>query len=233
MGAHRTDMHRLQELVRLHRLGRSRRDIARLLGMGRDTIRGYGDALAKAGLLDGDAESLPTVEALVSAVTAHAPPAATPAQERSSIEGFRGDVDRLRKSGAGPTAIHDWLRLHQPGYEGSASAVKRMVARPARVDGIRAEDVVIPVDTAPGEVAQVDFGYAGIRRDPATRVRRKTWLFAMTMGLSRHMYADLMFDQTIETWARALRRAGWTALRLWGHARPERGDAAIRGRVRR
>ena len=68
MGAHRTDMHRLQELVRLHRLGRSRRDVARLLGMGRDTIRQYEAALAAAGLLDGPEAELPSLEALGEAV---------------------------------------------------------------------------------------------------------------------------------------------------------------------
>lgn len=35
MDAHRTDMHRIQELVRLHRLQRTTGDMARLLGMGR------------------------------------------------------------------------------------------------------------------------------------------------------------------------------------------------------
>ncbi len=59
MGAHRTDMHRLQELVRLHRFGRAWREIARMLEMSRDTIRAYGEALAPAGLLEGEATALP------------------------------------------------------------------------------------------------------------------------------------------------------------------------------
>lgn len=207
MGAHRTDMHRLQELVRLCRLGRSRRDIARLLGMGRDTIATYRGALEKAGLLDGDAAQLPPFDALKEAVTANAPPAPPPPQQRSSLERFRPDVDRLRKSGAGPTAIHDWLRLHQEGYAGSVSAVKRLVARLARADGVCPEDVAIAVETVPGEVAQVDFGYAGTRLDPATGERRKTWLFVMTLGFSRHTFAELVFDQTVETWVRMHVRA--------------------------
>ena len=35
MGARRTDMHRLQEVIRLHRLGASSRRIAKQLSMGR------------------------------------------------------------------------------------------------------------------------------------------------------------------------------------------------------
>ena len=51
MARSRTDMHRLQELVRLHRLGRTTRAIARMLGMGRNTITTYVGALTRAGLL--------------------------------------------------------------------------------------------------------------------------------------------------------------------------------------
>lgn len=39
MGAKRTDMHRLQEVTRLHRLRKSWKRIARHLSMCRDTIR--------------------------------------------------------------------------------------------------------------------------------------------------------------------------------------------------
>ena len=51
MGARRTDLHRLQEMLRLHRLGQGSRGIARRLRMGRDTIRCYLRALSAAELL--------------------------------------------------------------------------------------------------------------------------------------------------------------------------------------
>jgi len=202
MGARRTDMHRLQELVRYHRLGRSARDTARLLGMGRDTIRAYAAALKTAGLLDGAVAELPALEVLAEAVRTHLPPAPPPPQRRSTVEPHREEIDRLRRKGAQPTAIHDWLRLHAPGYTGSVSAVKRLCKRLARQDGPRPEDVAIRVETAPGEVAQVDFGYAGLRYDPVAKVLRRAWLFLMTLGFSRHQFADLVFDQKAETWMR-------------------------------
>lgn len=52
-------MHRLQEVIRLHRLGKSARRIARHLSMGRNTIGEYLDVLSRAGLLDGPVDSLP------------------------------------------------------------------------------------------------------------------------------------------------------------------------------
>ena len=62
------------------------------------------------------------------------------------------------------------------------------------------EDVAIPVETVPGEVAQVDFGYAGLRYDPDRGVLRKCWVFVMTLGFSRDIFCDLVFDQKIATW---------------------------------
>ena len=46
----------------------------------------------------------------------------------------------------------------------------------------------------------MDFGYAGRRYDPTRGVLRKCWLFVMTLGFSRRVFCDLVFDQKIETW---------------------------------
>lgn len=199
MSARRTDMHRLQEIVRLHRLGRSGREIARLLRMGRETVRVYMIAFGEAGLLDGDARELPDVAQLREVVGAIK---RTPSQQRSSLERWCDQITELRARGIGPTAIHDHLRLHADGYDGSLASVKRLCRRLDRERGVSETDVAIPVETAPGEVAQVDFGYAGKRYDPIDGVLRKSWLFSMTLGFSRYTFADLVFDQKIETWQR-------------------------------
>ena len=201
MGARRIDMHRLQEVIRLHRLGRSRRAIARQLRIGRNTVRGYLEAVSKAGILDGPAEDLPELDHLRAIVEEHVPSAQAP-QQVSTVEMWRDEIVRLREGEAGPTAIHDFLRLQQPDYQGTLSAVKRLCQRLDRERGPRPTDVAIPVETAPGEVAQVDFGYAGKRYDPQRGVLRKCWLFVMSLGFSRHMYCDLVFDQKVETWTR-------------------------------
>jgi transposase len=202
MARQRIDMHRLQELVRLHRLGRTGRDIARMLGMGRNTLRGYCGALERAGLLEGPAGELPDLGRLQAAVQEHLPPPAPRPPPRSTVEPWREAIDGLRQRGAGPTAIHDWLRLHEPGYAGTVSAVRRLCRRLSSQDGPDPTEVAIRVETDPGEVAQVDFANAGLRYDPATKVLRRSFLFVMTLGFSRHMFTDLVFDQKIETWIR-------------------------------
>ncbi len=200
MSARRTDMHRLQELVRLHRRGRSARAITKRLKMGRDTVRTYMKALDAASLLEGPHDDVPAVSAIRAALDAHVPKKERPNQERSSVEAWRTDIERLRKKGAGPTAIHDWLRLNKSDFEGSLSAVKRLYVRLDKAEGVKPTDIVIPVETSPGEIAQVDFVYAGKIYDPARGLLRKAWLFVLSLGFSRHMFVDLVFDQKIETW---------------------------------
>jgi hypothetical protein len=78
-------MDRLQELVRLHRMGSGDREVARLLGMSPNTERQYRQALETAGLLAGAAEELPALEALKAAVEQQHP-RRLPPQQVSSIE---------------------------------------------------------------------------------------------------------------------------------------------------
>jgi hypothetical protein len=56
------------------------------------------------------------------------------------------------------------------------------------------------VETDPGQIAQVDFGYVGKLLDPSTMTLRKAWCFVMVLGFSRHMVVRVVFDQKIETW---------------------------------
>jgi len=203
-------MHRLQEVVRLHRLGVSVRRAARALGMGRNTLRRYHQVLGAAGLLAGSPEDLPPLERL-RAVVEERQAAPVPAQERSSIASWRPRVEALLAKGAGPTAIWDRLRLEDPDFRGSLSAVKRLCQRIQRDRGPRPEDVAIPVETDPGEVAQVDFGYAGRFYDEEVGVLRRAWAFVLVLGYSRHMHAELVFDQKVATWLE-LHVAAFTAL---------------------
>lgn len=89
-------------------------------------------------------------------------------------------------------AILERLR-EEVGFGGSYNAVWRFV---------RSLEPVIPVgyvriETAPGDEAQVDFGTAGRLVDPREGVAKKSWLFVMTLGWSRHQYLEFVFDQEV------------------------------------
>ncbi len=196
-------MHRLQELVRLHRLGAgTAHEIAASLRMSPNTERKYRTALTAAGLLVGSSDALPSLEELKKAVEAELP-AVEPPQQQSSIAEWQPQVKDLLEKGLTPKAIHDRLRLQRADeYRGHIGAVKRMVKRLRREQGVSAEEIAIPVETKPGHTAQVDFGYAGYRYDPQTARQRKAWVFVMVLGYSRHQYVEYVFDQKAETWVR-------------------------------
>ncbi|MCB1009370.1 MAG: exodeoxyribonuclease VII large subunit, partial [Acidobacteria bacterium] len=161
--------------------------------------------LEAAGLLDGPADDLPPLGALRAAMDAALPTAAAP-QEASSVEPYAAAIEAKWHKGSGPKAICEALREEDPDFTGSRWAVARLCRRLRKRQGVRPEDIAIPVITAPGEETQVDFGYVGRLYDPEQGVLRKAWVFVMVLGFSRHMYARAVFDQRAETW-------------LWLHAR--------------
>jgi transposase len=194
------DMHLLQELVRLHRLGLGGRAVAKRLGISPNTERKYRLPLTAAGLLEGDAADLPELAQLKSVIVA-ACGEQLPATRTSSIEDLRDTIVALLDEGAGPTAIYDRLKL-DPDFKGSLGAVKRLCARVSKAKGVSADDVAIRVETGPGEIAQVDFGYIGLLYDPDEGRMRKAWAFVMVLAFSRMMAVSIVFDQKIETWLR-------------------------------
>lgn len=100
------------------------------------------------------------------------------------------------------TTIYQAL-VDQYGFTGSYSSVRRL----AQKLGYRAKPVSCVLDFEPGEAAQVDFGKGPDIRDVFTGVLQKTWIFVMTLCFSRHMYAEIVFNQKTATWLACHRRA--------------------------
>lgn len=191
----RTDVDRLLEMVRLHRMGVPNRKAAAMLNMGPNTHRAARDAFTAAGLWNGDPEDLPKPAALRALL-----PQGKPKQQVSSVERWRPTITALEERGLNAKTIHDRLKLDQSDFKGTYDAVKRLVASIREKQPLKPEDVVIPVETDPGLIAQVDFAYVGEVIEPASSTRRKAWVFVMTLGFSRHFFAHVVFDQTIATW---------------------------------
>jgi transposase len=194
------DMHLLQELVRLHRLGLGGRQVAQRLAISPNTERKYRAPLAAAGLLVGEPSELPELELLKQIVTASFGEQ-LPTTRTSSIDDYEERIAAMLDEGAGPTAIFDRLRL-EPEFGGSLGAVKRMCRRLSASKGVSPDDVAIRVESAAGEIAQVDFGYVGQLLDPETGRLRKAWIFVLVLAFSRLLVVRLVFDQKVETWLR-------------------------------
>ncbi len=201
MSNKRVEMHRLQELVRLHRLGTGSREVAKLLALSPNTERRYRMALKAEGLLVGSDQDVPAAGILRAAVLRQRPvPKSEPPV--SNADEWSEQITKLMADGLGPRAIYDRIRLEEGSFETSYWAVKRFVRRIRKAQGVRAEDVSIIVDTSAGEVAQVDFGYVGKLLDPERHVLRRAWVFVMVLGYSRHMFCKVVFDQKTTTWLR-------------------------------
>jgi len=195
----RTKTEQLQELVRLHRMGTGCREVARLLAISPNTERQYREILATEGLLSGPVDTLPELAELRAAMLKHLGENRTP-QQTSSVESWSEVVSAMMAKEATPKAIYDCLRLEHSGFAGSLSAIKRLYARLRGEKPVEAKDVVIPVVSGPGEIAQVDFGYVGKLYDPQEGVLRKAWVFVMVLTYSRHLFARVVFDQKVTTW---------------------------------
>ncbi len=187
----------LQELLRRLRAGESRGAIVRALHISPNTVKAYRQWAEAQGLLTGSLADLATLEALREKTYL------TPRVERhpnqSSLETYRAEITELVEQGRKPRTI--WRTLHgrHPGLRASESAVRRMV-KAIRRQHPPPDRVVLRIETGPGEVAQVDFGFVGYVLDPQTHQPRKTWAFVMVLAYSRHQYAELVFDQSLPTW---------------------------------
>jgi transposase len=184
-------------LVRL-RQGDSDRDIARARLMGRPKVAALRALAIKQGWLVA-ATPLPE-DSAIAAVLGQARRARSTV---STVEPFRGLVERWAEQDVGGVAIHAAL-CREHGYSGSYSAVRRMLAA---LHASRPREATVRLQFAPGEAAQVDFGAGPFLFDPARGELRRTWAFVMTLCFSRHQYVEFVWDQTVATWLGCHRRA--------------------------
>lgn len=192
----------LRDLIHRLRSGQSQRQVARDLGLARETVHKYQQWAARQSFLT-PGTPFPD-DAALSAALGEAPRLPT---EPSSVEPYRERVQELLAQGVEMTAIFARLR-DDYGYRGSYSSVRRFVAHLAPPEA----KVVLRVHSAPGEEAQVDFGDVGELYDPRGGRLRTAYIFVATLCYSRHQYAELVFDQKVPTWI-ALHRHAFEA---WG-----------------
>jgi transposase len=179
------------------RQGQSDRAIAAAVGVDRKTVGRYRAWAVEQALLSGTLPALGELNRLLEE-TMKGPP---PPQNVSSVERYRDAIVKLREANVEVMAIHS--RLQDKGYTGSYSSVLRFVRRLEPSE----PKVTVRVETAPGEEAQVDFGFAGWMIDPETGALRRAWVFVLVLSWSRHQYVEFVFDQTVATWLRLHRNA--------------------------
>ncbi len=183
------------ELVYQWHRGRSIRQIRDSLQISRKTIRKYlllfmASGLSREKPLPPQAELARIVASVVQVAVFE-----QPARERIRLY-HRQIQDWL---GQPHMTIQQVQRLLEEEHELKVSymSVYRYVRE--HIEPLR-KPVTVRLHAVAGEQAQVDFGYAGLMRDPETGKQRKAWAFIMILSYSRHRFVRFVFRQDSPTW---------------------------------
>jgi len=86
--------------------------------------------------------------------------------------------------------------LQEKGFRGSYSSLVRFMNKHGELNS----SPVMRIETKAGEIAQVDFGYAGRICDEETGELVKAYVFAMVLGFSRDAYFEIVKSQDVASW---------------------------------
>jgi transposase len=184
-------------LTTLLEKGTSHRQIERITGIDRKTIRSYHK---RADDLKSNSPGAAT------GTPAQTPPPRPPAQPKSGVsacEPHREFIEAQLRLKRNYMAIYQDL-VDKHGFSAAYNSVKRFAGglcarEPQQFDRL---------EFAPGEEAQVDYGEGAPTRVPGTERYRKPRLFVMTLRYSRRSFRRVVWKSSQETWAR-LHEQAW------------------------
>ena len=179
----------------------SQREIERVTGVSRHTVRKYQERFDR----DSSPEPPNCSGVATDSVGQTAPPRppAAAAVSLSHCEAHRAFIEAQLRLKRNAMAIYqDLVDLH--GFTGAYNSVKRFAAKlrsvePAQFDRLSFE---------PGEEMQVDYGEGAPTRVPGKDIYRKPRLFVATLRYSRRSYRRVVWNSGQETWAK-LHEQAW------------------------
>ncbi|MHB8490043.1 MAG: IS21 family transposase [Candidatus Dormibacteria bacterium] len=189
------------EVLQHWQAGHSLRHLARSVGMGRDRLRrivarAEADGIVPGGTPLGRSEWEARVAGWFPDRGRRTAPMGE--QERAVARLHELVVAGLATN----TASTVWQRLRdEQGLAVSVATFRRYVRK--RVRAVRPEDVTVrKPPTAPGEVAEVDYGRLGMWTDPRTGKRHVVQGFTMTLNHSRRIFVAPVLRCDQATWVR-------------------------------
>jgi len=199
----------LDVLRRAHR-GEAERAISRSTGRERRTVRRYVRAAIDLGWIRGGEEA--PDDALASRVVALLKPGPEEGHGATAQQALALHEEQIRKwlepeypygRGLRLTKVLDLLS--REGVAVSYSSLYRFVEKRGLLG--KEPGTVRMADTAPGEVAEVDFGKLGKVPDPQGGKERTVWALVVTLVYSRHQYVHLTHRQTVADFIDGLEEA--------------------------
>ncbi len=174
--------------------GATQREIERITGISRHTIRAYQQRFAA------DPANCPGVATDFPSQTAPPwPPTLAPVAppvSTSRCEPHRAFIDAQLRLGRNATAIYQDL-VDLQGFDGAYNSVKRFVAQLRH----KAPEQFDRLSFAPGEEMQVDYGEGALTRVPGTERWRKPRLFVATLRDSRRSFRRVVWKSSQQVWA--------------------------------
>ncbi len=190
-------MFEVRQIIQRLRMGESIREVARAQHVGRPTVKAIRIVAVEQHWLD-PLRPLPDDRVLAGFFNG---PRKAP-QNISSIETYRDEI--LTWHAQGINAVTMRRALHEKhGFQGSVDSLYRFLRREAPDLSV----ATIKLDFPVGETAQVDFGAGPLIADRVSGECFKTWIFVCTLAWSRHQYAEIVRNQSVETWLACHRHA--------------------------
>ena len=180
------------EVVRRWQAGESQRRVARQVGLSRTTVQKYLHVAEQLGLSSSGPP--PNVEQVAQLVRLSELPTVRPAPQVRSLDGQREQIARwLQRDHLQQRRVQELLA--QRGVCVTYSTLRRFVRQAGLLPGART--TVRMADTAPGEVAEMDFGRLGLLVDQDSGKRVTIWALVVVLTYSRHSFVWPLLHQTL------------------------------------
>ncbi len=175
------------EVVRRWQAGESQRAIARALGLARNTVAVYIRAASAEPATEGEAKPLPRRQP--------GPALEQPGPAVARLAPYEAQVARwLRDERLKLTRIQELLG--QQGMVVKYTTLRRFVRQAGLAKAPKS--TVRMAETAPGEVAEMDFGKLGTLVDATTGKRRTVWALVIVLTMSRYSFVWPLLQQTLD-----------------------------------
>lgn len=195
MSNRRFEMYQYSQIISQLRKGDTVRGMARAKLADRKKLRKIRDVAQTQGWLTPDTP-MPSDDVIAQFFAKGVP------SQKSLLDPYKEKIEDWVQQGVQATTIHAHL-LREHGFQGSYNVIQRFIK--AIKDGLTPVTTIL--DFKPGETVQVDFGFGPKLINESTGEETKTWIFVMVLSWSRHMYAEIILRQDVETWLGCHRRA--------------------------